>query len=87
MALTHLPLDKMAAILADDIFKCVFLNENDIIPIQMSNWQKVIIGSSNGLAPNRRQAITWTNDGPVHWRIYAVLGGDELNTLYRSDVI
>ena len=25
--LTHLPLDKMAAILADFIFKCIFLNE------------------------------------------------------------
>ena len=27
--LTHLPLDKMAANLADDDFKCIFLNEND----------------------------------------------------------
>ena len=34
--LTHLPLDKMAAILADNIFKCIFLNENDRIPIQIS---------------------------------------------------
>ena len=34
--LTHLPLDKMAAILADDIFKCIYLNENDRIPIQIS---------------------------------------------------
>ena len=25
--LTHLPLNKMAAILADDISKCIFLNE------------------------------------------------------------
>ena len=32
-SLTHLPLDKMAAILADDIFKCIFLNANDRIPI------------------------------------------------------
>ena len=30
------PLDKMAAILADDIFKCIFLNENDKIQIRMS---------------------------------------------------
>ena len=45
--LTHLPLDKMAAILADNIFNCIFLNENDRIPIQISlkyfsqesNWQ------------------------------------------------
>ena len=34
--LTHLPLDKMAAILADDIFKCIFLNENDKIPTPVS---------------------------------------------------
>ena len=34
--LTHLPLDKMAAILTDDIFKCIFLNENDRILIQIS---------------------------------------------------
>ena len=33
---THLPMDKMAAILTDDIFKCIFLNENDKIPIQVS---------------------------------------------------
>ena len=26
----------MATILADDIFKCIFLNENDRIPIQIS---------------------------------------------------
>ena len=70
----------MAAILAEDIFNCIFLNENDIIPIQVSltyvpNWQKVSIGLGNGLAPNRRQAITWTNVDRVHWRIYAARGG------------
>ena len=32
---THLPLDKMAAIL-EDIFKCIFVNENDRIPFQIS---------------------------------------------------
>ena len=26
----------MAAVLTDDIFKCIFLNENDRIPIQIS---------------------------------------------------
>ena len=30
------PLDKMAAILADNIFKCIFLNENGSISIQIS---------------------------------------------------
>ena len=33
---THLPLDKMAAILADDIFIFIFLHENDRIHIQIS---------------------------------------------------
>ena len=36
MFLTHIPLDKMAAFLAEDIFKCIFLNENDRIQIQIS---------------------------------------------------
>ena len=60
----------MAAILAAAIFNCFFLNENDRISSQIP----ATTGSSNGLAPDRRQAITWTNDDPVHWRIYAVLG-------------
>ena len=34
--LTHLPLYKMAAILADNIFKRIFLNENVTISIQIS---------------------------------------------------
>ena len=36
LSLTHLPLDKMAAVLADDVFNCIFLNENDRIQIQFS---------------------------------------------------
>ena len=36
------------------------------------------IGSDNGLAPNKRQDIIWTNADPIHWSIYAVLGRDEL---------
>ena len=26
------------------------------------------------------QAIIWTNADPIHWRIYAALGGDELSS-------
>ena len=37
MALTHWGQDKMAAILADDIFKCIFLNENIWI------WVKILL--------------------------------------------
>ena len=33
-----------------------------------SNWQWVSIDSDNGLAPNRRQPIIWTNDGFLYWR-------------------
>ena len=39
------------------------------------------IGLDNGLAPNRRQAIIWTNADIIHWRIYTALGGDELNQI------
>ena len=46
-----------------------------------SNWQYVSIGSDNGLAPFRRQAIIWTNADLVHWRIHAALGGDQLMQL------
>ena len=43
-----------------------------------SHWQVVIIEWVNGLALNRQQAITWTNDDPVHWCIYALPGLSEL---------
>ena len=85
----------MAAILADDNFRCIFLNENDRIPIPISliffprgsiGNKAACIGSGNGLAPNRRQAITWTNADPVDWRIYAALGGDEL-TPHKQEIL
>ena len=40
--------------------------------------QLINIGSNNGLVPNRRQAIIWTNDSLFYWRIYASLGLNEL---------
>ena len=40
---------------------------------------KLRVGLDNGLAPDRRQAIIWTNADPIHWRIYAALGGDKLS--------
>ena len=57
---------------ADDVFKCIFLNENEWTLIEI--WLKFVpkgtignmstfFGSGNGLAPSRRQAIIWTNDG------------------------
>ena len=50
-----------------------------------SSRQYTIIGSDNGLAPNRRQAIIWVNDGPVFWRIYASIGLNEFLTHWGRD--
>ena len=33
------------------------------------------------MVPNTRQAIIWTNTDLIHLRIYAALGGDELNSI------
>ena len=80
MSLTQFPLDKMAA---DYIFRCIFMNEKFCILIKIS--LKFVpkgpidinpgFGLDDGLAPHRRQAIIWTNADPIHWRIYAALGG------------
>ena len=48
---------------------------------QGSNWQYSKIGSDNGLAPNKRQAIIWTNDALGCRRINASLGLNELRIL------
>ena len=65
----------------DDNFKCIFLNENIQIAIKFSLKfvTKCLIGmgSDNGLAPKRRQAIIWTNYASVYWRMYASLGLSE----------
>ena len=74
----------MVAILADDIFKCIFLKENYKISIhislkicsQESNWKLASIGLGNGLLPNSRQVITYTTADSAHWRIYAALGDE-----------
>ena len=46
------------------------------------NWTWISIDSGNGVVPNKRQAITWTNCDSVNRRIYAALGGDELITFH-----
>ena len=63
--LTHLPLDKMAAILADDIFKWIFLNENGRIPIQIS--LKFVPKSPIDSKPALVQIMAWcrTGDKPL----------------------
>ena len=46
---------------------------------------KPSIGLDNGLVPNRQQAIIWPNAALIHWRIYAALGGDELEYEYELE--
>ena len=43
-----------------------------------SNWQYGNIGSDNGLAPNRWQAIFWTNVVVLYWLIYVSIDLHEL---------
>ena len=50
-----------------------------------SNQQYSVIGSENGLAPIRQQAIIWTNDGIGYWCIYASLDLNELNSIVPAD--
>ena len=55
----------MAAILADDIFNCIFLNENDRIPIQIS--LKYVPRSPSDNKPALLQVMAWrrTSDKPL----------------------
>ena len=57
--LTHLSLDKMAAILTDDIFKCIFLNENDRISIKIS----LKFVPRNPIKPALVQVMAWRRIG------------------------
>ena len=70
----------MAAILADDIFNCIFLNEVVLNSIKISlkfipNGPISNIPALFQIMAWRRPAIIWTNADPIHWRIYAALGG------------
>ena len=72
---------------ADDIYKSIFVNEK----VQFNFHWSLFLGvqltinqhcSDNGLVPNMRQAIIWTNDCLVYRRIYASPGLIELNISY-----
>ena len=77
----------MAAMLADDNFKCISFNENDRNPILIS--LKFVPRSPivNKPALVQVMALRWRGEKPLtepmltlfsHWRIYVALGGDEL---------
>ena len=76
----------MAVILADDNFRCIFLNENDRIPIPIS--LKFVPRSPIDNKPALVQVMVWrrTGDKPLPEPMvtqftdaYAAQGGDELN--------
>ena len=65
----------------------VFFNPHKFYFISIRHhiaWQGPSIGLDNGLAPNRRQAIIWTNADPIHWRIYAAPWWDESQVRHTS---
>ena len=83
------PLDKMAAILqmTFSLFRCILVNEKFCILIQISLKfvPKGPIDNKSALV----QVMAWRRPGniplsepinanPVHWHIYAALGGDEI---------
>ena len=51
----------MAAMLADDIFKCIVLNENDKIPIKIS--LKLVLKSPIDNKPASVQVMAWRRTG------------------------
>ena len=63
--LTYLTLDKMAANLADDIFNCILLNENDRIPIQISLKYVPRTPVDNMPVVVQVMAWRWTGDKPL----------------------
>ena len=74
--LTHWGQDKMAAVLQATfsntfVWMKINFDKNFTEFSYKSNRQYSNIGSSNVLAPNRRQAIILTNADLVYWRIYA----------------
>ena len=61
----------MAVILADNIFKCIFSNENDRIQIQI--WLKLVPSSPIGNKPALVQVMAW------HWTVVKPLPEPMLN--------
>ena len=59
--LTHHPLDKMAAILADDNSNCIFLNKHTRIPIRIS--LKCVLTGPTDNTPAFAQVMAWHRIG------------------------
>ena len=71
----------MAATLADDIFKCIFLNEKKWISIEISR-KFVSKGPTYNMPALVQIMACWLvgdNVSLIYWRIYASPGLDELS--------
>ena len=64
---------------ADDIFRCIFVNEIFciLVEITLKFVPKSPIDKKTSIGLDT--AIIWTNPDPIDWRIYAALHGDGLN--------
>ena len=51
---------------------------------QDPNWQQYSIVSDNGLAPNRRQAIIWTNAARVGYLIHIFISLERASELVHG---
>ena len=97
LTLTHLPLDKMAVIFTDDIFKLIFMNENDIILIQIS--LRFVPRSLIDNNPSLVRVMAWrrTGNNPLpepmliqspgaRGRWFNLSSGETLKLLYCFDI-
>ena len=50
----------------------LFQISNKIIPKTPTDHKLVLVQAMAGLVSSRRQGIIWTNNFPLHWRIYAL---------------
>ena len=64
-------------------WRCFYWNCTELSSWR-SSWQLVSTGSGHGLAPNWRQAITWSNGDQDTWRHVTSLGCNELQTVHLT---
>ena len=88
--------DQDGCYFANDMFKCIFLYENCciLIPISLTFVPNVpidntsfSIGLDNGLVTIKEQAVIWTDDCIVHWRMYASPGLNELSGFWIEAIL
>ena len=87
LGLSHLaPLGQNGRHFADDVFKCIFMNDKFCTSIRISlkfvprgtiDNKIALVQVMDWRRTGVRQDITWTTTDPVYWRICAALVGEE----------